>query len=82
MENEYHYLPPEEVHSQEQIFDQRNSYSEVWVGVPQEAAEVVAPAYLVDRDEWNRLWNEQKEANRRWNLEHAHGVFYGGSYRP
>lgn len=82
MENDCHYIPPEEVHPQEQIFDQRNSYSEVWVGVPQEVAEVVAPAYLVDREVYDRLWNEQRIANRRHNLELYPGNLYKQSGRP
>ena len=64
------------------IFDNRNSYSEVWI-VPeqvQEAAEVVAPALLLDREEYNRLWAEQKKERRRHNESLRHNIFDHGTF--
>lgn len=70
----YSYEPPQDV------FDNRNSYSEVWVGIPQDQVEVIAPAYLVDRHEYNRIWNEEKEARRRHNESLRDGIFDHGTY--
>lgn len=64
------------------IFDNRNSYSEVWL-MPeqvQEAAEVVAPAYLLDRHEYNRIWAEEKVQRRRENESLRHNIFDHGTF--
>lgn len=68
MENDYHYVPPEELHPQEGIFDNRNSYSEVW---------------LPPIDHEGRPLPElpvTKEERHDDNLSKLHGVYWHGSY--
>lgn len=61
------------------IFDNRNTYAESWVGVDIRPLEVTAPALLTDKS-FNEIWNEEKALRHQNNVQNLTGRWRGQWY--